>query len=86
MKLNQNILQHYKGNEEFVKRIYDYLNYLERRNIEILTPFFTEEQAVIFKKIIGNQYLYIEDGGYKNAQRVRFLLMPYESVIYDMNI
>ncbi len=86
MKLNQNVLQHYKGYEEFVKRVYDYINYVDKRYTNVLTPFFSEEQAQIFKKIVGNQCLYIEDGGYQNAQRVRFLLMPYESEDIDLEI
>ena len=85
-KINQNILQHYKGNEEFVKRIYDYLDYVDRRNIAILTPFFSEEQAAIFKKIVGKMYEYIEYGGYEGASRVRFLIMPYEYDDIDMEI
>lgn len=80
------VLQHFKGNEEFVKRVYDYLDLVDRRYQSILTPFFSSEQASIFEKIVGKQYLYHKSGGFKQAERVRYLIKAYEDDVENMCI
>lgn len=73
-----NQLQHFRGNEEFAKRIYDLIDQMKRYQRVIITPFFTPEEANITRLICGKQTLYQIDGGYEQAERVRFALIPYE--------
>lgn len=73
-----NQLQHFRGNEEFVKRIYDQIDQSERYRKVLITPFFTPEEASIAQSICGKQIPYRMDGGYALAERVRFAFLPYE--------
>lgn len=76
--MNQNQLQHFRGNEEFVKRLYDLIDQMQRYRRICITPFFTPEEASIAQSICGKQILYRMDGGYPNAERVRFAFLPYD--------
>ena len=76
-----NQLQHFRGNEEFVKRIYDQIDQMQRYRRICITPFFTPEEAAITQTICGKHILYRMDGGYQGAQRVRFAFLPYEDDI-----
>lgn len=69
--------EHYRGNEEFVKRIYDQIDRMERQNRKIITPFFAPDQCAIVEKLCGTQVLYEKDGGYAEAERCRFAFLPY---------
>lgn len=69
--------EHYRGNEEFVKRIYDQIDQMERQNRRIITPFFAPDQCEIVETICGNQIIYEKDGGYPEAERCRFAFLPY---------
>ena len=73
-----NQLQHFRGNEEFVKRIYDQIDQMQRYRRICITPFFTPEEANIAQTICGKQTCYRMDGGYDGAERVRFAFLPYE--------
>lgn len=72
--------EHYRGNEAFVKRIYDQIDQMERQNRTIVTPFFTPEQCAITERICGNNIIFTKDGGYLGAERCRFAFLPYEEV------
>lgn len=72
-----NQLQHFRGNEEFAKRIYDQIDQMQRYQRVIITPFFTPEEARITQIICGKQTAYGMSGGYVNAERVRFAFLPY---------
>ncbi len=71
-------LQHFRGNEEFVKRVYDQIDQMQRYRRICITPFFTPEEALITQSICGKHIPYQMDGGYLGAQRVRFAFLPYE--------
>lgn len=73
-----NQLQHFRGNEEFVKRLYDQIDQMQRYRRICITPFFTPEEANIAQTICGKQISYQMDGGYEGAQRVRFAFLPYD--------
>ena len=75
--------EHYRGNEAFVKRIYDLIELVERRKRTIITPFFSPDQSALIERIIGKQLYYVKDGGYEGAERVRFAICPYEE---DTNV
>lgn len=77
MNKNDIHLEHYRGNEEFVKRVYDLIDLAQRRNRMIVTPFFSPDQIAIMEFICGNQIHYIKDGGYEGAERCRFAILPF---------
>ena len=70
--------EHYRGNEEFVKRIYDMIDIMERRKRILVTPFFSPDQCAICESIFGKQIHYESFGGYQGAERKRYSLLPYE--------
>ena len=71
-------LQHFRGNEEFARRMYDLIDQMQRYQRVMITPFFTPEEARITQMICGKQILYQMAGGYPGAERVRFAFYPYE--------
>lgn len=75
-----------RDNEEFVKRIYDQIDLMERRRRMIVTPFFSLEHAKLCETLFQQQIFYEKYGGYENAERVRFVLKPYEDDIADFSI
>lgn len=75
MKYSQ---KYVKDNEEFVKRIYDQIDLMERRKRMIVTPFFSIEHANLCESLLQNKIYYEKSGGYEHAERVKFVLKPYE--------
>lgn len=78
--------EHYRGSEEFVKRVYDMMNLMERRKRIIITPFFAPDQCAICDAIFGHQIAYVKSGGYQDAERCRYALLPYGEDATDMKI
>ena len=72
------VLQHYRGNEEFVKRLYDLQDQMQRWNRIIVTPFFSPEQLAIAQRVYGSTIRWHQDGGYAQAERCRMAVLPYE--------
>ena len=52
----------------------------------ILTPFFSIEQANLCESILQNRIYYDKSGGYEDAERVKFLLKPYEDEVTVFDI
>lgn len=73
--------EHYRGNEEFVRRLQDQIDRMERWNRVIVTPFFSPDQIQIAKRICGKQIVYRMDGGHAQAERCRFAFLPWEEDI-----
>lgn len=73
-------LQHYQGYENLVQRTEDLIHQL-RRGRNTLSFFLTPDEQEIVESICGNQVDYRKDGGYPDAQSVRFEFIenPYES-------
>lgn len=78
--------EHFRGNEAFVRRIYDLIDLMERRQRTIITPFFTPSEGTIAEAIMGKQIRYQKDGGHDDAQRCRYALVPYEGDAVDLKI
>lgn len=80
MKMNRdNIhLEHYRGNEEFVKRMYDLMDQAELRNRIVITPFFSPDQRILCERLCGHLMKLVISGGYDGAERVRVALLPFE--------
>lgn len=72
-----NVVEHFRGNEAFVRRIYDLMDQVERRQRIIVTPFFTPLETQICEQLLPKTFPYVKDGGYDGAQRCRFALLPY---------
>lgn len=69
--MDNNKLDHYKGNELLVSRIEDWINQAKRYHDSIVTPFLNEKEVAIVKKICGNRINFTLDGGYSNAQMAK---------------
>lgn len=78
MNKTQIHFEHYRGNEEFVKRIYDLMDQCERRHRIVITPFFSPDQIRLCETICGKRITYIKDGGYDGAERCRFAFLPFD--------
>lgn len=78
--------EHYRGNEKFVKRIYDLIDLMERRRRIVVTPFFAPDECNICDAILGHQIPYRKSGGYQGAERCRYALLPYEDELADLKI
>lgn len=81
MNRQQVHLEHFRGNEEFVKRMYDLIDLASRRQRVIITPFFSPDQTLLCERICGNQIQYQKSGGYAHAERVRFAFIPFEEEV-----
>ena len=56
-------IEHYRGNEEFVRRLQDQIDRMERWNRVVVTPFFSPDQIQIAERFCGHRILYRKDGG-----------------------
>lgn len=82
MNKEQIHFEHYRGNEDFVKRVYDQIDLAHKRNRIVITPFFTPDRIAIVEAICGNQIQYVKDGGYENAECCRFAFLPYPCKVF----
>ena len=76
------MLEHFKGDEVFVKKILDYQNQALDHQRMILTPFFNPHEQEIVYKVIGTHELQIRcSGGLENAENQRMIICPF---FYDI--
>ena len=73
-----NVFEHYRGNEQFVARVLDWISQCERRYRCIITPFLTPQEVEVSKQVIGKQLFVYEDGCYPDAERKRLMIAPFE--------
>lgn len=76
MKNNPSIYEHFRGNEQLVKRIFDLVDRMQRSYQVVHTPFLTPAQQEVCTRILGNQISYQLCGGYKQAENQCLLLLP----------
>ncbi|MFV0381315.1 MAG: YlmH/Sll1252 family protein [Breznakia sp.] len=67
---------HYKGYEDFIARIEDYLQKIETQ-YKVFTPFLTMDKQVILKRYIGKKYVVSFFGGYEQAEN-KMACIAYE--------
>lgn len=81
------MLEHYKGDEDFVRKILDYVNQADKGKM-ILTKFFDPHQQSIVSRVIGNRLSVHSFGGFINAENKRMLICHdyYEIVPDDFHI
>lgn len=70
-------LEHFRGHEDFVARLEDMLDVCERQNRVIFTPFLSESEGRIVEQICGKSRLQRSWGGYPQAQRRCYALLPF---------
>lgn len=75
-----NVYEHYRGDEEFVKRMLDRIERMQRSYRVIYTPFLTSAQQHICHQLLGKQVLYMMDGGYEQAEYKCLAIYPDEGM------
>ncbi len=71
------MLEHFKGDEIFVKKIIDYKNQALDHQKMILTPFLNPHEQDIVYKIVGTQDLTVNRfGGFLEAENQRMIICP----------
>lgn len=82
------MLEHYKGDEIFVKKILDYKFQALNHQRMILTPFFNPHEQDIVKQIIGHELDIHSFGGFIYAENQRMIICPdfYDIVNDDFQI
>lgn len=83
------MLEHFKGDEIFVKKILDYQNQAQNYQKMILTPFYNPHEQEIVHKVIGTHDLMVKSyGGFLNAENQRMIICPdfYEITDDDFEV
>lgn len=71
------MLEHFKGDEIFVKKILDYRTQAIDHQRMILTPFLNPHEQDIVHKVIGHQEVTVHSyGGFINAENQRMIICP----------
>ncbi|MDF9825032.1 RNA-binding protein YlmH [Breznakia sp. PF5-3] len=71
---------HFKGNEDFISRIDDYVDQVEDYR-KVFTPFLTPLEQSILTSYVGKKVVVAFDGGYENSENKRCLLSQEPMVI-----
>lgn len=83
------MLEHYKGDEIFVKKILDYKQQALHNQRMILTPFLNpHEQDIVYKVIGTDEVKVLNYGGFLNAENKRMIICPefYEVINDDYQV
>lgn len=70
------MLEHFKGDEVFVKKILDYQFQALHHQRMILTPFYNPHEQEIVKSVIGKELKVEMFGGFENAECQRMIICP----------
>ncbi|MEG0685538.1 MAG: YlmH/Sll1252 family protein [Coprobacillus sp.] len=83
------MLEHYKGDEIFVKKILDYKQQALHNQRMILTPFLNPHEQDIVHKIVGtHEVKVLSNGGFLNAENKRMIICPefYDIIDDDFQV
>lgn len=83
------MLEHFKGDEVFVKKILDFKNQAEEYQKMILTPFYNPHEQSIVLSLIGHGDISVKTfGGFLNCESQRMIICPsfYEIEKEDFEI
>lgn len=82
------MLEHFKGEEVFVKKVLDYKEQVEYKQRLILTPFLDPYHQSIVRSVIGNSIQIVDNGGFIQSESKRMIIAPdyYEIVEEDFNL
>lgn len=76
MKSNSSIYEHFRGNEQLVKRVFDLVDRMQRSYQVVYTPFLTPTQQEVCIRMLGQQISYQLCGGYEQAESRCLILIP----------
>lgn len=85
-KNNQHILEHFRGDEEFVKRMQDRIDLMQRSLRVIYTPFLSSAQQQICMQLFGKKVHYLMEGGYEQAEYQCIALAMYEEELQNIQM
>ena len=73
------MFEHFKGEEVFVKKVFDYLDQVQYKQRLILTQFLDPYHQSIVKSVIGHQdeVQVLENGGFIHSESQRMIIAPY---------
>lgn len=74
--IKKEVLHHYQGHEEFIRRLNDLAEKSLRTYQCIKTPFLSPSEISAAQRFLGKWIEYEIDGGYPNAQAARIILNP----------
>ena len=82
------MLEHFKGDEVFVKKILDYQFQALHHQRMVLTPFYNPHEQEIVRSVIGKELKVLSYGGFTNAENQRMIICPdfYEIEKSDFEI
>ncbi len=82
------MLEHFKGDEVFVKKILDYQFQALHHQRMVLTPFYNPHEQEIVRSVIGKDLKVLSYGGFTNAENQRMIICPdfYEIEKSDFEI
>ncbi|MCD7839698.1 MAG: YlmH/Sll1252 family protein [Erysipelotrichaceae bacterium] len=82
------MLEHYKGEEVFVKKILDYKDQALYQQRMILTPFYNPHEQDIVRSVIGHDLKVYSYGGFINCENSRMIICPdfYDIVDDDFDV
>ena len=82
------MLEHFKGDEVFVKKILDYQFQALNHQKLILTPFFNPHEQEIVRQVIGHELAIHTSGGLLHAENQRMIICPdfYDIMPEDFQI
>lgn len=72
--MKKEVLNHYKGYEDFIRRLNDQVENSLRTMRCIMTPFLSSSELSVAQRFLGDAIEYEIDGGYSNAEKVRIIL------------
>lgn len=74
--IKKEVLNHYRGHEEFIRRLNDLVEYSLRTGRCFMTSFLTPSEIAAAQRFLGSEIDYEIDGGYLNAEMARIVLNP----------
>lgn len=79
MSTNPGLYQHFKGYEELLRRIDDYVEQSDRYQKARITPFLRLNEVEAVKRYLGNRVEYRCDGGYEGSEMQRIVIGDNEA-------
>lgn len=83
-KNNLDTYEHFRGDEEFVKRMQDRIDLMQRSFRVIYTPFLTSAQQRIAIQLCGKHVIYQLNGGYEQADYKCIALCPDANAVQEI--
>lgn len=82
------MFEHFKGDEEFVRKVLDYKSQALNHQRMILTKFLNPHEQEVVHSLVGHELDIHEEGGYEGAENKRMIICPsfYEVLPEDYAI